>query len=93
MVDEQTRLDRVDAPGDNRIMYFYTLVKVSKSEVDADTMKESLTPVIREDVETNPQMTVNREHNTTMVYSYDDKNGDFLFSITVTPEMYSNHHH
>lgn len=93
MVDEQTRLDRVDGPGDNRIMYFYTLVKLNRSEVDAEAMKASLTPVLVEDVVTNAQMAINREHHTTMVYSYSDRNGEFLFSIEVTPEIYKNHHH
>jgi hypothetical protein len=93
MVDEQTRLDRVDVPATNRIRYSYTLVKIKKSEVDTDEMRNSLTPVILEDVETNPQMAINREHSTTMEYSYQDKNGVFLFNIAVTPAMYKEHQH
>jgi hypothetical protein len=93
MVDEDTRLDRVEVEEGNILRYAYTLVNMSKADITIEKFKATLTPVIVEDVRTNPQMAINREHHTTLKYSYFDREKNFLFDIVVTPHMYDEENH
>lgn len=88
MVDSETRLDNTIALPDNVFQYFYTLVNMTKETTDFEFMKTQLEPTIINFVKTNPEMKFQRDHKTTVKYSYKDKNGIFLFTISVTPDMY-----
>jgi hypothetical protein len=52
-------------------------------------MENNLRPILINGVKTNPDMKINRDNNTTMGYYYKDKNGEFLFKILVTPDLYA----
>jgi len=88
MVDAETRLDNTIALPGNVFQYNYTLVKIDKANADTLSMKNYLEPTITNVVKTNPQMKFQRDHNTTMNYYYKDKNGLYLFIVTVTPNKY-----
>lgn len=88
MVDQETRLDNTIALPDNRFQYNYTLVNFEKQSLNIEELKEKLKPTIINIVKTNPQMKIMREKAVTVVYSYKDKNGVFLFEIVVTPDQY-----
>ena len=89
MIDDETRLDSAFALPDNVFQYHYSLVNMEKAATDIDDLETNLRPSIIDFVKTNPDMKVNREHKTTFVYSYIDKNKEFLFKIVVTPDLYA----
>ncbi len=88
MVDQYTRLDNAVALPDNKFQYNYTLVDLTKSEVNLDTIKKYVDPEIINNVRTDPGMKFFRDHKITLIYSYKDKNGEFVYKLLVTPQMY-----
>ena len=88
MVDQNTRWDNAMAMSDNTFLYTYTLINHSKSEVNLDTVKKYIEPFLINSVKSSPELKLFRDHKTTMVYNYRDKNGVFVVKFAVTPEMY-----
>jgi hypothetical protein len=88
MVDKVTRLDNAVALPDNVFQYNYTLVGFDKSQVDEATIRKAIEPGLFNNVRTNPDLKVYREHKTTLAYNYRDKNGSFILKILVTPDLY-----
>ena len=88
MIDQYTRLDNALALPGNSLQYNYTLVDLTKAEVNLDTVKKYLEPSIINNIKTNPDMKMYRENKTQMIYYYKDKNGEFVYKFVVTPDMY-----
>ncbi len=88
MVDEETRLDKVSLPSKTVFQYNYTLINYDKSQIDTTKLKDALEQNIIQITKTNPQMQYQRDNNVTMNYFYNDKNGDYLMTIIISPEMY-----
>ena len=88
MVDEETRLDKVTLPSKTVFQYNYTLINYEKTEIDTVKIKSNLEQNIIQLIKTNPQMEYQRQNKVTMNYIYNDKNGDYLMSIIITPELY-----
>jgi hypothetical protein len=88
MVDQYTRLDNAVAMPGNTLQYNYTLVNITKDQVNIDTVKKYIEPRIINNVKTSPELKVYRDNKTTMVYNYSDKNGIFVLKFSVTPDMY-----
>ena len=89
MVDQETRLDNAVALPENIFQYNYTLINLEKAAVDVAELENYLRPTLINSVRTNPDMKVNRDNKTTMGYYYKDKNGEFLFKVLVTPDLYA----
>lgn len=90
LVDRETRLDNsVVLPG-KVFQYNYTLVNLDKSQVDVDEAQKTIAPNLISNIKSNPDMNEFRENKVKIIYSYRDKNGQFLFKILITPEMYNN---
>jgi hypothetical protein len=88
MVDAETRLDNALALPGNTLQYNYTLVHAERASFDTMTVKALAEPGIIEFVKTEPKMEYPREQNTTINYCYHDKNGVYLFTVSVTPDLY-----
>jgi len=88
MVDADTRVDNVIALPNKTFMYNYTLVNDESGMIDTVEVKNYLTPKIINTVKTTPGMKSFRDNKVTMEYCYKDKNGNYVFSIIVTPEQY-----
>jgi len=88
MVDQDTRLDNTVALPNNIFQYNYTLINLEKVEVDVDTARKYLEPGIINTVRTNPDLQIYRDNETTLKYNYKDKNGEFIFEVEVTPDLY-----
>ncbi len=88
MVDQYTRLDNALVLSKNVFQYNYTIVSNEKSEINLDTAKKYIEPSIINNAKTNPEMKVFRDHKTTLIYSYKDKNGVFVWKLSITPDMY-----
>ncbi len=80
MADEETRLDNVVALPNNSFQYNYTLVNYAKKDIDVAKLKATVSPIILNNIKTNPDLQLFRDNKVTMIYSYKDKNGNFLFS-------------
>ena len=88
MLDEATRLDNVEALPANTLQYNYTLVTAEKTDFNFEAAKEYIEPGIIENIKTNPALKIYRDNNVTMIYNYKDKNGEVVWKLAVTPEMY-----
>ena len=88
MIDGETRLDNTIVLLSNVFQYNYTLINMDKEAVDIDMLKTYLEPNITNFVRTNPDMKFQRDNKVTINYYYKDKDGNYLFTISVTPEQY-----
>jgi len=88
MVDAETRLDKVDALADNSLRFNYTLIYRDKDSLAIGNLKKFMEPAILNKIKTSPALSRYLNKNLTWIYSYNDKNGDFIFKITYTPEQF-----
>lgn len=88
MVDAETRLDNTIAIPINTFQYNYTLVNYEKAGLDTLAIKTKMEPQVINFVRTTPQMKYQRDHRTTINYLYRDRKGEYIFSISVTPDKY-----
>jgi len=88
MVDSDTRLDNTIALPGNILQYNYTLVNMDKASTDTIGLRNYIEPIVVNNIKTNPQMKFMRDNKTTLNYYYKDKNGEYLFLVAVTPELY-----
>ena len=84
-VDSSTRWDTT-APGPgNCLTYYYTLVNVSKREIDPEEIIAKMKPKILLNYRTSPDMKVFRDNHVTLRYMYRDKFGETVTVIEVSP--------
>lgn len=89
MVDGETRFDNAVTVPDNIFVYNYTLIHTDRAQVDTTKLKEYLETRITNYVKTEPKMKFMRDYKTTLNYNYHDKNGAYLFCISLPPEKYN----
>lgn len=88
-LDEETRLDSAESLPNRTFRYNITLVSVTKSEVDAEAIKDFVEPNIMSNVKSASDLKAFRDNNITIVYRYKDKDGELLFDVEVTPDEYN----
>ena len=88
MVDEYSRLDSATTIADKTFQYHYTILKMTKEEINIDVLTKFIRPEVIENVRNSPELKIFRDNKITMSYNYYDKNGEFITSIDVTPELY-----
>lgn len=88
MVDPETRLDKVNALEDNNLQFYYTLIYRYRDSVAIGNLKQYMEPVILNKIKTSPDLSRYLNKDLTWVYTYNDRNGDFIFKITYTPEQF-----
>ncbi len=88
MIDQETQLDNTIALPDNSFQYNLTLINMEKADVDIKALEENIKPGILNSVRTNPDMKMMRDQDVTLMYDYKDKNKDYLFKLTITPDQY-----
>lgn len=88
MIDSETRLDNAIALPNNIFQYNYTLINMVKESINIEEMRQYLEPNIVNFVKTQPDMKTMRDNKTTVNYSYKDKEGVFLLTISVKPDQY-----
>lgn len=87
-VDKDTRLDNAAALSNKTFQYNYTLINTKIEDTDVQNMKNSFIPILNNKVKTNEGLELMRKNNVTLIYSYSDLNGKFLFLHKVTPDIY-----
>ncbi|AUC75440.1 hypothetical protein [Olleya sp. Bg11-27] len=88
-IDQYTRLDSASSKGKINFIYHYTLLDMTKSEVNIDTANKYIRPNIIQSVKNSPELKTYRDNNITLDYKYYDKTGAFTMEISVTPELYN----
>lgn len=89
MVDQETRLDNTVALPGNSFQYNYTLINLTKADINIEEFTAYMEPQITNNVKTNPDLKAYRDNQVTMKYYYKDKNGEFLVQYSVTPKDYN----
>lgn len=88
MIDVETRLDKVNALADNSLQFNYTLIYRLKDSLAISNLKNFMEPVILNKIKTSPTLSKFLDKKLIWVYSYNDKNGDFIFKIIYAPEQF-----
>jgi hypothetical protein len=88
MIDGDTRLESAAVLPGKGFQYNFTLVKMVSDSVNVSTFNEGMTKLLLQSIKTTPVLKAYRERGVTMSYSYSDKNGNFISTITITPDMY-----
>lgn len=88
MVDQITRCDNTAALPDKVFLFNYTIITMTKDSMDVEGLKKNLEPLIINSIKTNPAMKYLRDNQVTISSCYKDRNGVFLFEISVTLDKY-----
>lgn len=90
LIDENSRLDSVHLLPGKVLQYNYTLVKLNKSVVNMDTVKKYMVLKIIKNAKINPELKIYRNNQATLNYIFNDKDGEYVLDVSVTPDMYQN---
>jgi len=88
MVDPETRLDKVFASSDKNLQFNYTLISMIKDSLPIASLKRYMEPLILEKIKNSGTLRRFVDKDLTWIYSYNDKNGEFIFKVTYTPDMF-----
>lgn len=88
MVDPETRLDKVFVFGKNNLQFNYTLVRMDKDSLPIPSLKKYMEPVIMDKIKNSSSLRKFIYKDLTWIYSYNDRNGDFIFKVTYTPDQF-----
>jgi len=87
-VDKEIRLENTVVLPGKEFQYNYTLVNHSKGHLNINQIKEQLRPRILNSIVSDESFKSFREKKVTIIYSYSDKKGVFLFSLEFKPADY-----
>jgi hypothetical protein len=87
-VNKYTRFDNSIASTGKVFQFDYTLLNVVKDSIDTARIIKQKEPEILNFVRTSPALKIHREHDVTLNFAYRDKNGKYLFTISIGPEKY-----
>ncbi len=90
MVDPETRLDKVIAFADQNLQFNYTLVHQVRDLLPVEQLKRYMEPVILNEIKNSGTLRRLLNKKLTWIYSYNDKNGDFVFKVEYSPEQIGN---
>ncbi len=88
MIDKDTRLDNSIALPGNAFLYNYTLINLTKDEIDTAVFNANLRPTILNTIKTSPDLKVFRANNIEMQYNYKDKQGVFIYKFIFQSKDY-----
>jgi len=88
MIDGGTRLDSATVIVPKTFQYHYTLINYEKEELDILELENMLEQSIVNSVRISPEMKDFRDNKVVINFYYNDKNGDYLLHISVSPEQY-----
>ena len=87
MVNETTQLDSISVLPNRTLQYNLTMVNLLKEETDIEYFEEQKLIVTGQLRESLPEKA--HQDKVIFIYSYCDKNANFAYKITITPDMYS----
>ena len=81
-------MDSTEIPQENWLQFNYTSINYTIDDYNIEKAIDILRPVILENVKNQENLAEFREHNTTFVTVFRDKNGILLYEFTYTNEDY-----
>ena len=85
MVDEATRFDGAEALPNRTLLYKFTAIAKTSSEVPLDALNRTVRPLLVKKYNTLPEMKIFRDNGVTITYRYSDKAGQLIGDISVGP--------
>jgi len=85
MVDTSTRLEAAEALPNRTLLYNYSLISKTSSEISAEALNRIVRPDIVKKYNILPEMKVFRDNGITVIYRYRDKAGQLIGDISVGP--------
>jgi hypothetical protein len=90
LIDSETKLISTSTVDYSRVIqYNHILVNRELLNIDVESLKTKFYPIVLNDAQTNPGYKFFRENDVTMIFSYKDKNGNFVFKYIITSDFYS----
>jgi len=86
MIDRETRLDATVAGPGKRFTYSYTLVHLTRNDLDLSAFRTTMQPRLVANYKTHVDMKGFRDENVELHYQYKDKDSNFLIDIVVSPK-------
>jgi hypothetical protein len=83
MLDSETRVDSTIPEPPNTLVYHYTLLKRTKSQLDVRAVVDYLRPTVVNNYKTTENMKTLRDAGVMLKYRYYDKDGIFVTEIVV----------
>ncbi len=83
MVDEETRFDLVQFV-DKKIENHYTLVNITKSEIDIEKMLPNVRESLKNSICTKQNLLDNLSKDVEYSFTYKDKNSELISTIVIT---------
>ncbi len=88
MLDEETRLEKVVFTKPSLIIYNYTLVNLSKQNVDTSQFRTALWPGILSTIRVDKDLAGLRERQMNFEYRYYDKSKELIYTFKISPGNY-----
>lgn len=89
LLDKETRLDNVNALENKTIKMNCTLINhIKDSTVVSNLNNKLFSELISNKIKSTPTLKKYRDNDVIWIYTYYDKNGVFITSLTFTPEKY-----
>jgi hypothetical protein len=85
MIDEATRLEGAEALPNRTLLYKYSLITKTASEIPPDALNQTVRPNVVKSYNTLPEMKLFRDNGITMTYQYRDKMGHLIGEFSVGP--------
>jgi flagellar basal body-associated protein FliL len=90
-IQQGIRLDSVSLPklSDERaVQYNLTLMNVEKETAEINVIRTEIEKSLLSTAKANSGLQVFRDNDYTLIYSYHDKKGVFLFDVKILPDQY-----
>jgi hypothetical protein len=85
MIDEYTRLDRVDAQPERTLVYTYTILNVAREDLPDGVVEKDLRPDLVGMYVKKPEMKYFRDNGVTVEHVYNDSKGTLVGKTSVGP--------
>ena len=86
--DEETRMDKAEAPGDKTLIYYLTLVNMTQATFDTTEFKRTRWPEMVNEFKNGEKTKLLRDNGVVLKCKYFDKNGKLLLTLTFDPSTY-----
>lgn len=87
-IQEGIRLENVSLPEERVVQYNLTLTNVEKATAETNVIQEEIRKSLLSTATANPGLQVFRDNDYTLIYSYNDKKQEFLFTVKILPDEY-----
>ncbi|MDO5570023.1 MAG: hypothetical protein Q4F97_00970 [Bacteroidales bacterium] len=88
MLDDVTRFDSVSIIDNKGLCFNYTLVSLSKDELDFESISKNIDPAVKKNTLEKDENKVYRDRKIPLTYKYFDKNGVLVHTIFVSEKEY-----